>query len=107
AVGVVFAEILFRKPVDPSSGCPLPGGQIPSFFQNPIGAAIANLYPLPNRSVPFQNYVSSPASTDRRDQFDVRIDHATGANATLTGRYSFSDRDLFEPFSGTGFAAVP
>ena len=65
-----------RRRVDPFSGQPFPGGRIPSFVLSPIGSAIAALYPLPNRSTPFANYVASPTSTDDVDQFDGRVDHA-------------------------------
>ena len=76
-------------------------------FQHPVGRAIADLYPEPNRDVPFQNFVSSPPLKDDRDHFDIKIDHALGTASLLTVRYSFGDRRLFEPFSGPGFAAVP
>jgi carboxypeptidase family protein/TonB-dependent receptor-like protein len=102
-----FSQSLFAPPINPFTGQPFQGNQIPEMFQNPVGRAIAALYPEPNRNVPFQNYVSSPASTDRRDQFDVRLDHEASQVSTITARYSFSDRDFFEPFSGAGFAAVP
>lgn len=102
-----FSSSLFPAPLVPGTPFPFPGGQLPAQFINPIGAAIANLYPLPNRNAPFANYVSSPALTDRNDQFDLRVDHRTGPASTLTLRYSLADRDLFEPFSGTGFAQVP
>jgi hypothetical protein len=102
-----FSQSLFARPIDPYTQQPFPGGRIPADRVSPIGLAIAALYPAPNRAVPYQNYVSSPAGTDRRDQFDVRVDHATSARATLTARASLSDRDFFEPFSGAGFAAVP
>jgi len=52
------------------------------------------------------NYVSSPAQRDRGDQFDARLDHLF-RKSELTFRYSFVDRDLFEPFAGPAFAAVP
>ena len=68
---------------------------------------IAALYPLPNRNVPFQNFVSSPIERDRDDHFDVRVDHRLSSVSDLAFRYSFSDRDLFQPFSGTTFSAVP
>ena len=96
-----------RGPVDPSSGMPLPGGRIPSFFLNPTGVAIAALYPLPNRARPGQNYVSSPAVRDRNDHFDVRLDQNVGQAGDLAFRYSFADQTRFEPFSGPTFAAVP
>ena len=102
-----FAQSLFPRPIDPTSGQPLPGGQLPPFFINPAGAAIANLYPLPNRSTPFANYVSSPVQRDDIHQFDAKVDHQLAQRIRLTGRYSLSDRGLIEPFAGTGFATVP
>jgi len=92
-------------PRDPRSGQSLPF--IPSAFQHPIGRAIASLYPEPNRANPLANFVSSPTETDDTHQFDVRLDHASAPGSALTARYSFSDRQLFEPFSGPGFSAVP
>ncbi len=102
-----FSQSLLRKPINPFTQQPFPGDRIPDFFQDRIGLAIAALYPEPNRNVPFQNYVSSPLSTDHRDQVDLRLDHALSGNATWTARYSFSDRELIEPFTGSTFPAVP
>ncbi|MGB7925877.1 MAG: carboxypeptidase regulatory-like domain-containing protein [Pyrinomonadaceae bacterium] len=87
-------------------GC-FPGNVIPAERFNLIGRAIVNLYPLPNRAVPFENFVSSPSLRDRNDSFDVRLDHSINARSNLVVRYSFGDRDLFEPFSGPSFARVP
>jgi len=96
-----------RKPVDPTSGQPFPGDRIPSYFMHPAGVNIANLYPLPNRDVPLQNYASSPAIDDRSDQFDIRLDQALGEAGDLSVRYSFVDAALFTPFSGPAFPTVP
>lgn len=104
-----FSQSLFAKPIDPFTRQPFPGGKIPSPWLHPIGVKIAALYPLPNRSVSFPNFVSSPNLGDREDHFDVRLDHAlrSAGGADLTVRYSLGDRRLFEPFSGPTFAAVP
>jgi Carboxypeptidase regulatory-like domain/TonB dependent receptor-like, beta-barrel len=102
-----FSQSLFAAPVDPFFRQPFPGAQIPAFAINPIGAAIAALYPEPNRNTPFANFVSSPTQRDDVDQFDVRGDHALGGGSRLSARYSFSDRRLAEPFAGTGFSTVP
>jgi hypothetical protein len=93
--------------VDPSTGQPLPGNKLPSYFLDPIGASIAALYPLPNRAVPGQNFVSSPVERDRDDHFDVKVDHSLSPSSDLSFRYSFEDRNLYDPFSGSGFALVP
>ena len=102
-----FSASLFAPPINPFTGQRFLGDQIPAFFQSPIGQAIAGLYPLPNRDGPFENFVGSPAQRDSNDHVDVRVDHRLGPASTLTARYSLSDRRLFEPFSGPGFADVP
>ncbi len=102
-----FSQSLFPAPLIPGFGIPFPGNRLPAEFINPIGRAIAALYPAPNRNVAFGNFVSSPILRDRNDHFDVRIDHLFSNSSQLAARYSFTDRDLFDPFSGPTFAAVP
>jgi hypothetical protein len=102
-----FSQSLLPPPVDPFTQMPFPGGQIPSFFQHPVGQAIAALYPLPNRSTPGANFVSSPTLRDSRHQFDARVDHHLASGSELAVRYSFVDRDLFEPFAGPAFSPLP
>jgi hypothetical protein len=96
-----------RPPFNFLTGQPFPGGQIPSFFQHPVGAAIAALYPEPNRGGTVGNFVSSPTLRDDVDQFDTRLDFNLTNASRLTMRYSFSDRRLLEPFAGPAFSAVP
>ncbi len=102
-----FSHSVFGVPTNPFTGLPFDNGVIPDFFINPVGRAIAALYPLPNRNVTFQNFVSSPIQRDDNDSFDARVDHRLSDKAELTFRYSFGDRDLFEPFTGPQFAVVP
>ena len=102
-----FSQSLFGVPTNPFTGMPFDSGIIPDFFINPVGRAIAALYPLPNRNVPFQNFVSSPVLRDDNDSFDARVDHKLNDRADLVFRYSFGNRDLFEPFTGSSFALVP
>jgi hypothetical protein len=102
-----FTQSLFGLPIDPFTQQPFPQGQIPSQRINVVGRAIAALYPLPNRNAPFQNFVSSPTQRDDNDSFDVRVDQRLTQTIDLAFRYSFGDRDLFEPFTGPSFSAVP
>ena len=102
-----FSQSYFSRPINPFTQQPFPGNKIPEALLNPIGVRIAALYPLPNRSAPFQNFVSSPSLRDRDDRFDIRMDHSLGRSSTWALRYSFGDRNLFEPFSGPGFSALP
>jgi hypothetical protein len=93
--------------IDLFTQLPFAGNLIPVERRNPVGLAVAALYPRPNRLAPNQNYVSSPTLDDREDHFDVRLDHNLGASDDLAVRYSFADRSLYEPFSGSTFAAIP
>ncbi|MEZ5392587.1 MAG: hypothetical protein R2724_06820 [Bryobacterales bacterium] len=43
---------------------------------------------------------------DDTNKFDIRLDQRLGAG-TLSGRYSFADRDRFEPFAAQQFSNVP
>jgi hypothetical protein len=96
-----------QQPLIPGTQTPFPGGVIPQQFLNPIGLKIAALYPLPNRNVPGQNYAASPVQRDRNDLFDVRIDHSFSSASQFSARYSFADRNLFEPYSGVTQVLVP
>jgi hypothetical protein len=102
-----FSRSIFPPPADPFSGQPFPGGRIPETLQSPTGRAIAALYPLPNRDVPGQNFISSPVLRDRSDRFDVKVDHSLGRPSELAFRYSLSDRNFYQPFSGPAFSRVP
>jgi hypothetical protein len=93
--------------IDPFTQSPFPGNRIPSFYLNPIGVNIANLYPLPNRQLRGRNFISAPILRDNSETFDVRLDHSLSAGSELTGRYSVSDRRLSEPFAGNAFAQFP
>jgi len=102
-----FSQSLLGRPFDPFAGAPFAGGRIPVERQSAVGRRLAALYPLPNRDVPFQNFVSSPTERDDNDHFDARLDYNLSDSTSLVARYSFGDRRLFEPFAGASFAAVP
>ncbi len=94
-------------PLVPGTQTQFPGGVIPQQALNPIGLKIAALYPLPNRNVAGQNYAASPVQRDRNDLFDVRVDHKISDASQFAVRYSFTDRNLFEPYSGVTQVLVP
>jgi hypothetical protein len=99
-----FTNSFLPTPFVPGIG-PLP--VIPAQFQHPVGAGIAALYPRANRSTPGANFASSPTLRDNEHHFDARLDHAFNSRSEFTARYSFADRNFFEPFSGATFALVP
>ncbi len=93
--------------MDLLSGGPFPGHRIPAARLDPIGVALADLYPLPNRNEAGENFFSSPDLRDRSDTFDLRLDQHLTARSELAVRYSFGDRSLYDPFSGPAYALVP
>jgi hypothetical protein len=93
--------------IDPFTQTPFPGNVVPAAYLNATGLAIAALYPQPNRAAASQNFVSSPEARDRDDHFDIRVDQHLGNSDDLAVRYSFADRELYEPFTGPSFAAIP
>jgi len=76
---------------------------IPQSRWDPVGAAIVKLIPDPNVAGT-TIFASTPVTTTRQDQFDVRIDHQLASNKTLFGRYSFVDTDTFRPAPLPGLA---
>lgn len=86
---------------------PFPQNRIPAGRIHPVGQAIASLFPLPNRSTPGQNFVSSPIRRDSTNHFDARLDQQFGDVSDFALRYSCADRTLFEPFSGGSFPRIP
>ncbi|MEW6320226.1 MAG: carboxypeptidase regulatory-like domain-containing protein [Acidobacteriota bacterium] len=92
-------------PRHPLTGQPLV--VLPPDFQDPIGRAIAGLYPAPNRQGGRANFVSSPVERDDLHHADVRLDRVWSGGGDLTVRYSVNDRALDEPFAGPTLAAVP
>ena len=69
-------------------------------------AAPSPRLPLPNRNEAFRTLFPR-LPTDDNDSFDVRVDHRLNERADLTFRYSFGDRNLFEPFTGPTLSLVP
>jgi hypothetical protein len=92
--------------INPATGQPFPGNQIPVGMFSPTARAILNdleNYPLPNRTVPgvSGNFVGPTVFRIRAHQGDGRIDWNASANDRFFGRYSFAryeDRRDEQPF---------
>ncbi len=81
-----------------------PNGTIPTGSFDQVGAKIVALIPDPNLPGTSNNYVATPVTRTRQDQFDVRIDHNFSSNLNAFGRYSFVDSNLFRPAPLPGLA---
>ncbi len=96
-----------RPAMDLFTGGPFPGNRMPAARIDPIGLALAGLYPLPNRNQAGENVFSSPDLNDRSDSGDLRFDQNIASRSELAVRYSFGDRSLYDPFSGPAYSLVP
>ena len=83
---------------DPFTGAGFPGNVIPSSRVSAAGAAALGLYPLPNRTDPVANFVSSPIADRRAIQVTGKTDHTMAPGTTAGIRYSFSRDDRDVPF---------
>jgi hypothetical protein len=66
----------------------VPGNKIPSNEINPIGQAVANLYPKPNLPGEFNNFNFNTTANSPDYQFDIKVDHQINDKHRVNGRYS-------------------
>src|SRR6266852_1776344 len=76
--------------VDPLSKTPFPNNIIPQSRINPIGAALAKLYPVPNSADPARNYFGTPKGLSDNNVPATRIDHQLSSKDTLWGRFTMN-----------------
>ena len=75
------------------------------FLQDRLDAnaiKLLNLFPAPNNSGLFNNYLSNPVINNDTDQFDVRVDHNISSKDSAFGRLSYvRNPDIIPgPFGG-------
>jgi hypothetical protein len=76
---------------------------------NPVGAAIVNLYPLPNQTgsggSDLDNFFSNAPSTDDNNSFDVRIDHQFSEHQSIFGHITdFTNHINYSDYFGNGLS---
>ena len=100
-----FSSSTGNAPINFLSQQPFPNARLP--YANPIGRAVADLYPEPNQMLPGQNFVAAPTGENSTNKSDIRLDQRVGAGGQLAGRYSFADSDVHEPYAAQQFSSVP
>ncbi|MGH9841784.1 MAG: hypothetical protein ACREEM_23770, partial [Blastocatellia bacterium] len=84
---------------------PFPGNRVPLNFQDPVGRALANAFPAPNRPGDANgrsNFAASGPLADRADQFYTKLDHNFGSRYQLSGSYiTYGSREPQEDYYGT------
>jgi len=90
---------LNRSVMDPLTGLPFPNNRIPGARIAVLAPRVLELYPSPNRSGQTGNYLAQPVLKDSQSQFNGRLDHQLGPQDQVTLRYSYGNKDLFEPYA--------
>jgi hypothetical protein len=93
--------------VDPLSGAPFPGNQIPQSRINSVARALLDkYYPLPNYNFDFTtntNYRKQIPTPNNTDGYDVRADHILDSRQQVFGRWSW--KQIASPY-GNGLLPV-
>ncbi len=92
-----FSDLPPGAIVDPLTKEPFPNNRIPEERMSTVAKNYRQYIPVPNRSVPGANFVTSPARKNDFDQFMVRVDHQFSMADSLFGRYTFFDSLLTIP----------
>lgn len=76
--------------IDPVSRQPFAGNRIPANRLDPVGAALAKLYPAPN--VPGapsgnRNFIQNAVNRTTGDSYILKLDHTLSAKDRISGRY--------------------
>lgn len=71
-----------------------PGDQIPANRFDPLAAKLINLYPLPQKTAPANNYVANPIKRSALERGNIRIDHQFTSRDVVFARYSI-DQAIF------------
>jgi Carboxypeptidase regulatory-like domain/TonB dependent receptor-like, beta-barrel len=77
--------------VDPDTGAPFPGNQIPETRISSVARALLdNYYPLPNVPTPGAafNYQRLAPASSHADGYDIRVDHVISSKQQIFGRWS-------------------
>ena len=74
--------------VDPFTKIPFPRNVIPADRINPVGAALANLYPAPNNADPARNYIGHPQGVSDNNVLATRLDYRPGGRDAIWGRFT-------------------
>lgn len=85
--------------IDPLTRAPFAEGRIPPARISPLAASILNLFPLPNVPGESGNFLGQPVLRDTNTQANGRLDHRLTRADQIAVRYSYGNKDLFEPFT--------
>jgi Carboxypeptidase regulatory-like domain/TonB dependent receptor len=75
-------------------GVPISSGGNLNVFSNvdPLAARLAAFLPAPNTSISGTNFLTEPLRKERRNNFDVRVDHKLSQKDDFFARFSYEDQ---------------
>lgn len=108
-------QIVIYNPYTTTTGTnysrtPVPGNNINNISSlSPIGVALVNLYPLPNKTgtggSDLDNFFSNAPNTDSNNSVDARIDHQLTSRQSIFGHITaFSNHINYSDYFGNGLS---
>ncbi|MBC7927061.1 MAG: TonB-dependent receptor, partial [Bryobacteraceae bacterium] len=99
-----------RPVLDPDTGIPFPGNQIPASRISPISSRVLDLlFQMPNSGSPTavaNNYRQNFSTPISSDQGDVRLDQNISSSQTAFARFSYKKRDTTDAPAQTVLAGA-
>lgn len=86
-----FSAITLRQLVDPFTGEPFEGNQIPESRIHDVARNLLSLFPDPNRSDPVRNYVNNKPLVENNNSITARVDYELSPKTKIFGKYFISD----------------
>jgi hypothetical protein len=86
-----FSAVTWRQLVDPFTGEPFQGNQIPESRIHNVAKNLLSLFPDPNRADPVMNYVNNQPLVENNNSISTRIDYELSPKTKIFGRYFISD----------------
>ena len=89
---------------DPQANSPFPGNQIPVARFDPVSVKLAAFYPAPDLAGSANNYIAQANSTNRFNNFGVKLDHNLGSNDRLMLNTFWKPGTSFNPLQRSPIA---
>ena len=87
---------------DPLTGQPFPNNVIPRDRWAALSSEVldGNFWPTPTQTGTGRNLVTGGNKTENFDNISIKMDHAFTDVHRLSGRYSYANEDIFNPYGG-------
>ncbi len=112
-VPVTGAKLFLKDPLATgtcsatSAAACFPASRIPASRFSPIALKLMDYYPLPNRSDPFNNFITTAKDDDQFNSYMVKLDHRFSSQDSTSFRHQYRIAKNTSPFAGSELGQWP